>query len=198
MPTVKQKTTVATKRPKQPKTTIGILAIHGSISEHAASLTKLKIQPREVRTPLDLLTLSGLIIPGGESTTFRKFLQQFNLQPALQQFASSGKPILGTCAGLILLVQLNLLPAKILRNAYGRQIDSFATKLKIPGLNPPTFPGIFIRAPQIQRTSAQILATHANSPVLIRQKNIFGATFHPELTTDPRLHQLIFQKFAQN
>jgi 5'-phosphate synthase pdxT subunit len=173
---------------------IGILAIHGSVVEHAESLRRLNFTPVEIRAAKDLETVYGLILPGGESTTIGDLAQQFGLREAIVNFAKSGKTIYGTCAGLILLARYGLLDVKIDRNAYGRQIHSFEVDLEIPALGKKSFNGIFIRAPKILSAakSVEILAQFEDSPILVKQGNIWGGSFHPELTDDLRIHKLIF------
>lgn len=175
-------------------TKIGILAIHGSVVEHAESLRKLNFNPVEIRAAKDLEKVAGLILPGGESTTIGDLAEEFGLHEAIVKFTRSGKTIYGTCAGLILLARYGLLDVEIDRNAYGRQIHSFEVNLNIPLVGKKSFNGIFIRAPKIFSTGRQveILAEFENSPVLVRQGNIWGGSFHPELTSDLRIHKLIF------
>lgn len=174
---------------------IGILAIHGDVAEHAAALRKLKLEPVEVRAPKDFAGLSGLILPGGESTTISDLAKVYGLEKALIKFATTpSKPIFGTCAGLILLAKLGLLKVEAERNAYGRQLDSFEANLAIPVLAKKKFPGIFIRAPKITKTGqdVEVLSKFEKSPVFVRQKSIWAASFHPELTDDLRIQKLIF------
>lgn len=182
------------EKPQPLSRRIGILAIHGSIAEHAAVLRKLKIEPTEVRTKEDFKNLDGLILPGGESTTIGDLAVKFKLIAEIKKFAASGKPILATCAGLILLAQFGLLNVEVERNAYGRQLNSFEADLRIPILGTRKFPGIFIRAPKILRVgkNVEILAKFEDTPIFVRQRNIFAANFHPELTDDLRIHKFIF------
>lgn len=182
---------------------IGILAIHGDVAEHAAALRKLKLEPVEVRVPKDFEGLSGLILPGGESTTISDLAKVYGLEKALIKFATTPlspipytlSPIFGTCAGLILLAKLGLLKVEVARNAYGRQLDSFEADLTIPVLGKKKFPGTFIRAPKITKVAkgVEVLSKFEKSPVLVHQGNIWGASFHPELTDDLRIHKLIFK-----
>lgn len=185
---------------------IGLLAIHGSVAEHAQALQKIGCEPVEVRLPTDFENLNGLIIPGGESTTIADLSSEYGLKEALIKFATTPfesqivnrrsklKAVFGTCAGLIILSKLGLLDVTVDRNAYGRQIHSFEADLKIPNLGKPDFPGIFIRAPKIIQTGKNVetLATYEQTPIFVRQNNIWGASFHPELTGDLRIHKLIF------
>jgi 5'-phosphate synthase pdxT subunit len=187
--------------------TIGVLALQGAFEAHAKALTSLGVTAKLIRTPAELVNLDGLIIPGGESTTFLKFLERDGFLDALQSFVET-TPTFGTCAGAILLATEVLNPAQkslavlditIERNAYGRQVDS--TILTAPT----TLAGgplemVFIRAPRITRTGPQVetLATRDNFPVLVRQGHLLAATFHPELSHDPRVHQLFLDLIAQS
>ncbi|MCF7845979.1 MAG: pyridoxal 5'-phosphate synthase glutaminase subunit PdxT [Candidatus Peribacteraceae bacterium] len=173
---------------------IGILAIHGDVAEHAAILRKLKLDSVEVRTKKDFKNLDGLILPGGESTTISKLAERFGLIAEIKKFAKSRKPILGTCAGLILLAKIGLLDAKVERNAYGRQLDSFEADLKIPIISKGPISVAFIRAPKILSTGkvVEVLAKFEKVPVLIRQKNILAASFHPEILGTTSIHKFIF------
>lgn len=179
---------------------VGILALQGAFAEHRAVLERLKIETREVKLPRDLEGLDGLIIPGGESTTIGKLLTTYELWDPLLQLASLGFPILGTCAGLILMAKeasdlpfatLGLMDIKVRRNAYGRQVDSFEVDLTIPNLGDTPFPGVFIRAPIIEGVGdgVEVIARIPNGePVAVKQGKFLAATFHPELTRDPRFH----------
>jgi 5'-phosphate synthase pdxT subunit len=142
------------------------------------------------------------VIPGGESTTLWKFFEHAPWEDALKRFAASGRPVLGTCAGAIVLARevthpaqraLGLIDVTIERNAYGRQADSFVGRVDAPGLGGP-LPAVFIRAPRIRRVGpgVDVLATREGEPVLVRQGNVVAATFHPELTDDARVHRLAF------
>ena len=179
--------------------TIGVLALQGAFEAHAKALTALGATAKLVRTPPELANLDGLIIPGGESTTFLKFLERGGFLTALESFITS-TPTFGTCAGAILLARNVLNPPQkslaalditVERNAYGRQIDSaiLTEPTKLPG---GPLEMVFIRAPRITRTGPQVetLATRDNFPVLVREGHILAATFHPELSSDPRVHQL--------
>jgi len=173
---------------------VGIFAIHGSVAEHAAILEKLKIEPVKVRAADDLKDLDGLILPGGESTALSDLGHAYRLEQEIKKFAKSGMPLFGTCAGMILLVRWGLLDATIERNAYGRQLHSFEADLKIPQLGKASFLGIFIRAPRIAKLGrhAEEIANFEGAPVLVQQGNIWASSFHPELTDDTRIHNMIF------
>ena len=178
---------------------IGILAVQGDFQAHASRLRELGAAPVEIRTPGQLEECDGLILPGGESTTQLQFLQEEGLFDAIRKFASDGGAIFGTCAGAILLAtevkhpqqaSLGLLDITVLRNAYGRQIASdvfFATcRLKKEPLEM-----VFIRAPIIERVGpgVEILAEYGGNPVLVQKDSLLAATFHPELTSDPTVHE---------
>ncbi len=179
--------------------TIGVLALQGAFEAHAKALTSLGVTARLVRTPAELANLDGLIIPGGESTTFLKFLERGGFLDALQSFVAT-TPTFGTCAGAILLAKnvenppqksLAALDITVERNAYGRQIDSaiLTEPTKLPG---GPLEMVFIRAPRITHTGSNIetLASRDGFPVLVREGHLLAATFHPELSTDLRVHQL--------
>ncbi|HEY6414282.1 MAG TPA: pyridoxal 5'-phosphate synthase glutaminase subunit PdxT [Edaphobacter sp.] len=178
--------------------TIGILALQGAYEAHAKTLRALDATPKLVRLPTDLEGIDGLIMPGGESTTMLKFLERHNFFDTLQTFVKT-TPTFGTCAGAILLAKdvenpaqksLAALDITVERNAYGRQIDS--TILTAPTkLEGGPLEMVFIRAPRITRTGPEVetLASRDEYPVLVRHGNILAATFHPELSSDPRVHQ---------
>lgn len=178
---------------------IGILAVQGDFEAHAAMLEQLGANTAEVRTPADLEGCDGLILPGGESTTQLKLLQEEGLADKIVEFAEHGGAIFGTCAGAILLAKdvkhpqqdsLNLLDMTVVRNAYGRQIASDVvsgpTTLKKEPLEM-----VFIRGPVIERAGpgVRVLAEYAGKPALVQRKNILAATFHPELTDDTTVHE---------
>ena len=180
---------------------IGVLAAQGAFSEHIAILHKLDIEAWPVRLPQQLTGLDGLIIPGGESTSISKLMNSYQLTDRVSQLAGDGFPVLGTCAGMILLAQrvsgsrvtsLGVMEITVRRNAFGRQRDSFETELHIPVLGDEPFPGVFIRAPLIEEVGEQVemlswLADGAG--VAARQGKLLVAAFHPELTDDLRFHQ---------
>ena len=179
--------------------TIGVLALQGAYEAHAKTLQALGATPKLVRLPLDLEGVNGLIMPGGESTTMLKFLERHNFFDILKTFVQT-TPTFGTCAGAILLAKdvqnpvqksLAALDITVERNAYGRQIDS--TILTAPTkLEGGPLEMVFIRAPRITRTGpeVEILASRDQHPVLVRQGHLLAATFHPELSSDHRVHQL--------
>jgi 5'-phosphate synthase pdxT subunit len=185
------------KRPR-----IGVLAIQGNFAAHAEALREAGADPIEIRNPDELESLDGLILPGGESTTMLKFLERRQFFDVLKQFAHT-RPTFGTCAGAILLARevrnpaqrsLGALDAVVERNAYGRQIDSSILTA------PSALPGeplemVFIRAPRIAETGpeVEILARRDGFPVLVRQGRLMAATFHPELSTDRRVHRLFVE-----
>jgi len=188
---------------------VGILAIQGDMEAHAQALDRLGASSQPVLREKDLGEIDALILPGGESTTIAKGLDRLDLYKPLVAFAESGRPMLGTCAGAILLAEksenhavatLGLIDAVAHRNAYGTQVDSFAAIADPPaGDAPPearSLEGlrcVFIRAPQLSNLGASVetLLTVEGLPVLVRQGNILACTFHPELTPDPRVHQLL-------
>jgi 5'-phosphate synthase pdxT subunit len=178
---------------------VGVLAIQGDYEAHATRLHELGAEIRLVRLPADLEGLDGLVIPGGESTTFLKFLERDGFAASLKSFAAKN-PTLGTCAGCILLAEnvtrpaqdsLGVLDVTVERNAYGRQNDS-AVMTGATSLAGGPLEMVFIRAPRITRTGKDVtvLAERENSPVLVRQGDLLAATFHPELSDDPRVHQM--------
>jgi 5'-phosphate synthase pdxT subunit len=180
---------------------IGVLASQGAFAEHIAILHQLKVEALPIRLPRELNGLDGLIIPGGESSSISKLMLDYNLMNEVRNLAKNGLPILGTCAGMILLANkvsdLNIEPLgamdiTVRRNAFGRQIDSFETELSMPVLGEKPFPGIFIRAPLIEQANSEveILARlNDGTGVAARQGKLLASAFHPELTDDLRFHQ---------
>jgi 5'-phosphate synthase pdxT subunit len=179
---------------------IGVLALQGDFALHARALARCGAEAVEVRKPEQLTDLDGLIIPGGESTTLLKLIEAWGFVPALEKFHGAGKPIFGTCAGLILLARevdnprqfsLGFIDVGVERNAYGRQRESFEAqgRAQLAGGDTPV-EMVFIRAPRIRRTGPEVqtLARHAGEPVLAREGQVLVATFHPELTDDPSVH----------
>lgn len=181
---------------------VAVLALQGDFEAHRKALAEAGIESFEARRPRDLERAAGLVIPGGESTTLWKFFEVEPWEDAFRAFAAAGKPILGTCAGAIVLARevanpeqrgLGLIDIAVERNAYGRQLDSFIAEVAAPTLGAP-MPAVFIRAPRIRRVGpgVEVLGSHGGEPVLVRQGNVTAATFHPELTADRRLHRLVF------
>ena len=182
----------------QPK--IGVLALQGDFEAHIKALDELGVLAEEVRDLADLSGLSGVIIPGGESTTLLKILREEGME-AIRRFSRCGGVILGTCAGLILLARevqdpaqasLGLLDAVVSRNAYGRQVESFHAVGSWNLDGSPPLEMTFIRAPRIRsfENTVSVLARYQGEPVMIRQGRLLGATFHPELTADRSVHEL--------
>jgi 5'-phosphate synthase pdxT subunit len=177
---------------------IGVLALQGGFLAHANAIRKLGHEPVLVRSPSILDGSEGLVLPGGESSSQLSLIDRFGLEEPLRAWFSGGKPVLATCAGLILAARgvaspvqrsLGMLDVDVVRNAYGRQLQSFEAIADDGRL-----PLVFIRAPRITRVgpSVEVLATLRGEPILVRQGNIVGATFHPELTSDSFVHQLAF------
>ncbi len=168
---------------------VGVLAVQGNFREHVAMLRRLGVDAIEVRKPEQLKDLDGLVVPGGESTTFMRLMRLYGLDEAIRAF---DRPILGTCAGMIVLDRdhLGLVDVEVDRNAYGRQVASFEADLLLAGDSSP-LRGVFIRAPRVRVTGdVEVLADHEGEPVLIRDGRILVASFHPELTEDTRVHEL--------
>ncbi|CAN5653535.1 pyridoxal 5'-phosphate synthase glutaminase subunit PdxT [soil metagenome] len=182
--------------------TVGVLALQGAFRAHVARLAELDVATREVRQPHDLATVDGLVMPGGESTTMSNLLTTSGLFDEIKARLSDEMPVLGTCAGMILLAgevldgrpdqrSFGALDVTVRRNGYGRQVDSFETELDVVGLDEP-FHGVFIRAPRVESVgpAVEVLARHDGDVVLVRQGSVLAAAFHPELAGDGRLHQL--------
>lgn len=166
-------------------------------------LARLDVEAREVRLPEDLAGIEALIIPGGESTTIGKLAARFGLIDPLRDLVEGGLPALGTCAGLILLAGqvvegdqhlLGVLDVVVRRNAFGRQNESFEAQIDIAGFETP-FTGVFIRAPWVAKAGqgVEVLATVEDHPVMVRQGRMIGTSFHPELTSDVRIHQMLLE-----
>ena len=168
---------------------IGVLAVQGNFREHAAMLRRLGADPVEVRKPDQLQGLDGLVIPGGESTTFMRLMRLYGLDEAVREFTG---PVLGTCAGMIVLDRLHLgaVDIEVDRNAYGRQVASFEADLALAGDDEP-LRGVFIRAPRVREVGpeVEVLAELDGEPVLLREGRFIVASFHPELTDDTRVHE---------
>ena len=185
---------------------VAVMALQGDFDAHRRKLAEIGIDSFEARRPDELERADGLILPGGESTTMWKLFETGRWERAIREFAASGRPILGTCAGAILLARevthpsqkgMGLLDISVQRNAYGRQLDSFIGQADAPELGG-SLPAVFIRAPKIFRVGREVetLARLSGEPVLVRQGNILAATFHPELTEDERIHRLAFESIS--
>jgi pyridoxal 5'-phosphate synthase pdxT subunit len=176
--------------------TIGVLAIQGDFEAHARALRDVGAVPRIVRTPEQLEGLDGLVIPGGESTTMTLGIERDRLAEPLRELVRTGRPVLGTCAGLILLDRdhLGLLDVSARRNAFGRQRNSFEADLELDGLGP--LRAVFIRAPWVDEhgDEVEVLAEVDGHPVAVRQGNILAVAFHPELTEDRTLHRWLLDR----
>ena len=190
---------------------VGILAIQGDVEAHARAVERAGAVAVALRREKDLDGLDALILPGGESTTISKGLERQALYEPLEAWARSGRPILGTCAGAVLLARevenhpvrsLGLVDAVAVRNAYGTQVDSFVAEAEVPNGDPEALRGlrcVFIRAPRLQRPGAdvEVLARVDGWPVLVRQGAALACTFHPELTDDLRVHQLLLAQVPE-
>jgi pyridoxal 5'-phosphate synthase pdxT subunit len=177
---------------------VGVLAIQGDFEAHARALREVGAEPRVVRTPEDLEGLDGLVIPGGESTTMTLGIEREGLAEPLRELVRSGRPVLGTCAGLIMLDRghLGLLDVTARRNAFGRQLHSFEAELELNGLGP--LRAVFIRAPWVDEhgDEVEVLAEIDGHPVAVRQGNILAVAFHPELTDERVLHRWLLDRAA--
>jgi 5'-phosphate synthase pdxT subunit len=179
---------------------IGVLAMQGAFVEHMAVLRRLGVEAVPVRLSGEFKGLSALVIPGGESTTIGKLMREYSLVDELRKLISKGFPIMGTCAGMILLAKriqglkqhtLEAMDIEVRRNAFGRQVDSFEMALDIPVLGQPPFPAVFIRAPWVEKVGegVEVLASLPDgTAVAVRQGNLIATAFHPELTDDLRFH----------
>jgi 5'-phosphate synthase pdxT subunit len=180
---------------------IGVLGLQGSFIEHIAMLSRLGIETVDVRLPESLDAISGLIIPGGESTTISKLLRDFKLTEKIKKLGKAGLPILGTCAGLIMLANrvtgnsvepLGLMDITVNRNAFGRQVDSFEADIPVTVLGEKPFPCVFIRAPVVEYVGegVEVLARLQNGRIVAaKQGKLLALAFHPELTADTRFHE---------
>ena len=174
---------------------VGVLALQGGFDAHAKALTDLGAEVREIRTPDDLDGLDALVIPGGESTTIGMGVEREGLAEPLADFVRSGRPVLGTCAGMIMLDRehLGLLDVSVRRNAFGRQLASFEAELDFEG---EPLHAVFIRAPWVEDAGdgVEVLAEVDGHPVAVRQDNILAVAFHPELTDERRLHRWLVDR----
>jgi 5'-phosphate synthase pdxT subunit len=185
---------------------VGILALQGAVQEHAQVLAELSAEPVEVRAPEHLAGIDAIVMPGGESTTMSMLLESGGLFEPLAERLADGLPVLGTCAGMILLAHevldgrpdqrsFGVLDISVRRNAFGRQVDSFEADLAVRGVAGGPFRAVFIRAPGVERAGegVDVLATVDGAPVLVRQGPVLAAAFHPELSGDLRLHELFLE-----
>ncbi|MDQ3986158.1 MAG: pyridoxal 5'-phosphate synthase glutaminase subunit PdxT [Actinomycetota bacterium] len=181
---------------------MGVLALQGDVREHERALREAGATALVVKQGRDLDEVGALVLPGGESTTIGKLMDRFGLLEPLSERAPAGMPLYGTCAGMILMAKdivghdpaphrLDLMDISVRRNAYGRQVDSFEADLDVTGLKSP-FRAVFIRAPVVEDhdSDVEVLARWDDHPVLVRQGNLLASAFHPEMTTDYRLHEL--------
>ena len=192
--------TAEARRPR-----VGVLAVQGAVREHLDAIRDVGAEPVEVRLPRDLVDLDALILPGGESTTMRRMIDAYGLRDPILSLARGGAPLLGTCAGMILLADriadgdepyFGLLDLEVRRNGYGRQLDSFEADLDAPTLGDEPLHGVFIRAPRDTAVGprAEVLARDPDGrPVAVRQGRVLATAFHPELTGDRRLHRLLME-----
>lgn len=190
---------------------IGVLALQGAFVEHAAVLRRMGQEAPEIRSAEELSGLHGLVIPGGESTAIGKLARTFGLIEPIRRMALAGRPLWGTCAGMILLARgavdglpgqplLGLVDIVVVRNGFGRQVDSFEADMEVPVLGPPPFRGVFIRAPYIQEWGPDVKVLsrlEGGQVVAARQDNLLVTAFHPELTDDQRFHRYFLQMAEQ-
>jgi pyridoxal 5'-phosphate synthase pdxT subunit len=185
-------------------TLIGVLALQGDVVEHIAAMRRAGAQAIPVKNREDLARVGGLIIPGGESTTVMKLLDRFQMAAPIVERVHDGMPLWGTCMGMIVIARevlgleqpsLDLIDISVRRNAFGRQNESAEVELPIAALGEPSFPAIFIRAPWIERTGpgVELLAERNGYGVMVRQGNVLGTSFHPELAQDQRVHTYFLQ-----
>jgi 5'-phosphate synthase pdxT subunit len=189
---------------------IGVLALQGDFAEHVAALRSIGVEPVEVRLPHQLDTLDGLIIPGGESTTIRRLIDRWGLRQPILDLAAEGKPVFGTCAGMIVIARdieggeppaLPLLDVSVRRNAFGRQLDSFETELDVPLLGSQPVHAVFIRAPVIEDVGpgVDVIARLDDGRIVaVRERNIIATAFHPELAGETRFHRLLATMAAEH
>jgi pyridoxal 5'-phosphate synthase pdxT subunit len=175
---------------------VGVLAIQGDFEAHSKILASLGAEPRIVRTPRDLEGLDGLVMPGGESTTMTLGIEREGLAEPLRELVRSGAPVLGTCAGMIMLDRehLGVLDVSARRNAFGRQVSSFEADVPVRGAG--AMRAVFIRAPWVDDVGegVEVLAELDGHPVAVRQGNVLAVAFHPELTGDGRLHEWLVDR----
>jgi pyridoxal 5'-phosphate synthase pdxT subunit len=189
---------------------IGVLAVQGAFAEHMATLDAIGVEGVEVRLPSDLEGVSGLILPGGESTAQRRLIERWGLRQPILDLARSGAPLFGTCAGMILLAReiadgdptaLPLLDIGVRRNAFGRQLDSFEAEVAVPMLGDRPVHAVFIRAPIVERAGpgVDVLARLDDGRIVaVREKNVIATAFHPELAGETRFHRLVATMAAEH
>ena len=189
---------------------IGVLAVQGDFIEHVRTFRSIGVDAVEVRLPDDLDGVSGLALPGGESTAMRRLIARWGLRQPILDLAASGAPIFGTCAGMILLAReitggeepvLGLLDVTVRRNAFGRQLDSFEGDLQVTMLGAEVVHGVFIRAPVIERVGpgVEVMATLGDGRIVaVRERNIIATAFHPELAGETRFHRLVATMAAEH
>lgn len=189
---------------------IGVLAVQGAFAEHVATLGAIGVEGVEVRLPSDLSGLSGLILPGGESTAQRRLIDRWGLRQPILDLAESGVPLFGTCAGMILLAErivdddepvFPLLDIDVRRNAFGRQLDSFEADISVPMLGDRPVHAVFIRAPIVERAGdgVDVLARLDDGRIVAaRQRNVLATAFHPELAGETRFHRLMATMAAEH
>jgi len=181
---------------------VGVLSVQGAVREHLEALASLGVEARPVRTPQEIAASNALIIPGGESTTIGKLMARYGLLQPVRDLVAAGKPLMGTCAGMILMAKniqnsaadqpsLTLMGITVQRNAFGRQVESFETDIEVKGIDGRPVRAVFIRAPIITAVNGdvEVLATHQGRIVAARQRNMLALAFHPELTDDSRVHE---------
>jgi 5'-phosphate synthase pdxT subunit len=182
----------------------GVLALQGDFREHVRMLAECGATPVLVRTPDDVADVDCLVIPGGESTTIGRLARGHGLIEPIRERAGKGMPVFGTCAGMIAMATdleggeplLSVMDLRVVRNAYGRQLDSFEADVDVRGLDGPPVRAVFIRAPVVASVGegVEVLAEHDDHPVVCEQGNLLAAAFHPELAGDPRLHRRFLEK----
>jgi pyridoxal 5'-phosphate synthase pdxT subunit len=181
---------------------VGVLALQGDFEAHAKTLRRLGAEAVEARRPEQLEGLDGLVIPGGESTTMTRLIDSAGIEPGLRAHHEAGRPILGTCAGLIVCdaEHLGFIDVSTRRNAFGRQLQSFEADLEVTGAGEEPLRAVFIRAPWVERTGdgVEVLAAWEGHPVAIRAGTVLASAFHPELTDDPRFHAIFMAMITKS
>ncbi|GIX05911.1 MAG: pyridoxal 5'-phosphate synthase subunit PdxT [Candidatus Poribacteria bacterium] len=183
---------------------VGVLGLQGAVEPHCRALKECGAEPRIVRKPEEIAACDALIIPGGESTTMGILMERLGLRQALLDHVHAGKPTFGTCAGMILMAKeivgsdqprLGVMDVRVVRNSFGRQVDSFEADIPVPSLGEPPFHAVFIRAPHIESVGpeVEVLATLDDRIVLAQQGPLLAAAFHPELTEDRRIHNYFLE-----